>query len=82
MRGCRCSLVRPRRAPDPPAKERERLRELRELRELCDLRVKRVHAGHYYYMPGTTTKLLTELCQCVGHLAQLSRPQTVSDSAI
>ena len=39
MRGCRCSLVRPRRAPDPPAKERERLRELRELR------VKRIHAG-------------------------------------
>ena len=25
IRGCRCSPVGPRRAPDPPAKERERL---------------------------------------------------------
>ena len=29
MRGCRCSPVGPTRAPDPPAKERERLRETR-----------------------------------------------------
>ena len=28
-RGCRCSPVGPRRAPDPPVKERERLRETR-----------------------------------------------------
>ena len=38
MRGCRCSLVRPRWAPDPPAKERERLRETRTRRAKASLR--------------------------------------------
>ena len=51
-RGCLCSPVGPRRAPDPPVKERERLRETR------------IHAR--------------QRRACVGHLAQSSRPQTVS----
>ena len=38
MRGCRCSPVGPRRAPDPPAKERERLRETRTRRAKASLR--------------------------------------------
>ena len=51
-RGCRCSPVGPRRAPDPPVKELERLRETH------------IHAR--------------QRRACVGHLAQSSRPQTVS----
>ena len=38
MCGCRCSPVRPRQALDPPAKERERLRETRTRRAKASLR--------------------------------------------
>ena len=37
-RGCRCSPVGPRRAPDPPVKERERLRETRTRTAKASLR--------------------------------------------
>ena len=57
MRGCQCSPVGPRRAPDPPAKERERL------------------YTRNAYTQGKAAK--GELAY-IGHLAQSSRPQTVS----